>query len=135
MKPPDLNILVIDDNKSDRLVVKSILKNFLFTQVQEAEDSLSATKKISLSAQTGEAFNLLLIDWNMPGGNGIKVIKSVREELKMQSKEVKIIVMTATAERNVVEQAILGGADDFIVKPVEMNVLKAKIEKLFGGTD
>lgn len=128
MSPKRLNVLIVDDNKSDRLIVGSIVRNFLFTDIHEAEGGSEAIQKISTASEIDKAFNLILLDWNMPNGRGEKVLEYVRSEKAL--KNCRVIVMTATSERGVVERAIELGADDFIVKPVALDTLKEKVERI-----
>ena len=127
MSQPNLRILIVDDNASDRTVARSLVFRLKPALVHEAENGSVAEGKLQTSFNIGKPYTLLIIDWNMPGTNGLKLLQCIRANPKM--KGIKIIVMTGTAAREVVEAAISNGADDFIVKPLEAKLLQQKIEK------
>lgn len=124
-----IHVLVVDDNPTDRLIVSSILKQLKVTLCQAAEDGSIAISKLQNAVDIGQPYDLVVLDWNMPGTSGAKIIQHIKNT--SQLKNTKTIVMTATANLEVVETAISLGADDFIVKPVAVDLLKAKIEKIF----
>ncbi|CAN5578914.1 chemotaxis response regulator CheY [soil metagenome] len=127
--PPKTHVLVVDDNQSDRLIVRRLLEKLGFIDVQLAEDGSIAESKIENAEKINRPFQLIIIDWNMPGMNGIKLLQNIRK-MKL-TKTAKIIMMTATAEVDVVETAVASGVNDFIVKPVIGSILKEKLTKLF----
>jgi CheY-like chemotaxis protein len=129
MLPVNVRTLVVDDNQTDRLLVRKILERMGLQDVQLAEDGSIAESKITNAEQTGRPFQLIVLDWNMPVANGLKVLRLVRGS--KLSRSAKVIIMTATAEASVVEAAIMNGANDFIVKPVVGNTLHDKLQKLY----
>jgi two-component system chemotaxis response regulator CheY len=128
MMPLNSKFLIVDDNPSDRLVVRAVLLKLGYKEVQEAEDGSIAEGKIENAVAIGAPFAIAIIDWQMPKINGFKLLKSIRRATK--TKNTRVIAMTATANHNTVKEAIEGGADDFIVKPVTLELLKIKIENL-----
>lgn len=129
MKPRELKVLVVDDNASDRLIVGAILRKLKARVVQEAEHGSIAEAKIHNALEMNEPFDLLILDWNMPNANGLQLLHFLRKNIR-ERRRPKVIIMTASAEQDVVETAVAHGADDFIVKPVEEAVLAQKIDKL-----
>ena len=131
MAPPSTRVLIVDDNQSDRLVIQRMCEKFGLTDVQVAEDGSIAESKIVNAEQTGKPFQLIMLDYNMPGQNGMKVLQQIRKS--KLTKSAKVIIMTAGAEVEIVEAAVVNGANDFIVKPVAVALLKEKLTKLFAG--
>lgn len=125
----NLKVLIVDDNISDRLIVKSILLKLRVASVQEAEDGAIAESKLLTADDISQRYDVVILDWNMPRANGHKLLKIIKSNWHL--KNTKVIVMTATANQDVVEDAIHAGASDFIVKPVELALLQGKLEKLF----
>jgi two-component system, chemotaxis family, chemotaxis protein CheY len=128
--PPKMRILIVDDNQSDRMVVRAMVFKFRPTFVHEAENGAVAESKLKTAIEISQPYHLVVLDWNMPNTNGLKLLQLVRA--KAQFKSLKIIVMTGSAAREIVEAAIKNGADDFIVKPIDEDLLHQKIEKLTG---
>lgn len=129
MSPPKLRILIVDDNPSDRLVVRSMVFKLKPLLIHEAENGSVAEAKLKTGIEIGQPYTLVILDWNMPQTNGLKLLQQMRAHVQLKS--IKVIVITATAERAVVEAAVKNGADDFVVKPVDEKLLHHKIKALF----
>lgn len=121
-------VLIVDDNPTDRLILKTVLEKLRFSYVQEAEDGAVAQGKINTSLDMHEPFGLVLLDWRMPRKDGLNLLKFIKSEPKMRN--AVIIIMTGTSEQKFVEEVIALGVNDFIVKPFDVNVVEAKIKKL-----
>ena len=128
MTLPKMRVLIVDDNATDRMIVRQSLRKLGCKEIQEAEDGTIAEGKIRTAVEIGACFDLVILDWNMPRTTGAKLLEHLRTFSK--TRNMKIIIMTATADRETVESAIQGGANDFLVKPVQIEALKEKIEKL-----
>lgn len=128
MSQRKLRFLIVDDNASDRLVVRSMVSKLWPLLVHEAENGTVAEGKLKTALDIDQPYDVVIVDWNMPGSNGLKLLQTMRT--KANFKSTVVIVMTATAAREVVEAAIKNGADDFIVKPIDGALLRQKIEKL-----
>ncbi|MES3037263.1 MAG: response regulator [Bdellovibrionota bacterium] len=131
MPQPKRSALIVDDNETDRVLINAILKKLHFTTVQTAEDGSIGKGKLANSIDMNQPYDVVLVDWHMPKASGIELVKFL--SLTLKSKKTKILMMTATADRKMIEEAIASGVDDFIIKPVEIDVLKTKLEKLFGS--
>lgn len=125
----ELKALIVDDNASDRLVVKAILNQLRLETVHEAEDGTIAENKLLVATDMREPYDVIVLDWNMPRTGGMKLLQIVRANSKL--KNVKVIIMTGSSNREVVEEAMKSGVRDFIVKPVQAPLLKQKLEALF----
>ncbi len=113
-------ILVVDDVEANRTVVCRRLEDtgYQLVAVDSGEKALRAIE--------AEKPDLILLDYMMPTMNGIEVLQIVRNDWGL--KELPIIMLTARAETEAVVTALEAGADDYISKPIDFDVLKARIE-------
>jgi two-component system chemotaxis response regulator CheY len=121
-------ILVVDDMESDRTILRTHLNKIGFADVQEANDGAMAVQKIALAAQMNQKFDLVFIDWAMPKMSGFQLLQNLR--LDRANKNTLIVMTTAEAAMKNVTEALAGGANSYIVKPVEESTLRTKLEKL-----
>ena len=115
-------ILVIDDQESILKSVEAILKKSKY-EVFTAADGYIALDKISLIN-----FDLIITDAMMPGISGYDLIKSVR--LSERTRSLPIIMLTSRQERRDVEKAIQVQVDDYVIKPLDPDLLTAKVAGL-----
>lgn len=127
----DLRVLIVDDNLSDRIIVKAMLKEIHVAAVHEAESAMVASSKLGTATEMNDSYDLMLLDWNMPGTGGYKFLRQIQPIVSLR--KMKIIVMTSTSNQEIVEAAVENGVKDFIVKPVELELLRKKLEALFGS--
>lgn len=125
----DKSALIVDDNVVDRLVLKSLLKKIGFKEIQEAEDGSMASFKISNAIRMSAPFDVIFLDYRMPRTDGLSLLKEIRSD--RLAKRARVLMVTGHAEKEAVEDTLLAGADDYIVKPVEWEVLETKLKKLF----
>ncbi|MEN6492837.1 MAG: response regulator [Thermoguttaceae bacterium] len=114
-------ILVADDDDLMRTFIVLNLETIGVKEVVEATNGLQAW---SLVKQ--HDFDLVLIDWHMPGKSGLEIIRQIRSH----DSEVPILMVTAEAVRGQVLEALQSGATDYLVKPFEADKLRAKVVKL-----
>jgi two-component system, chemotaxis family, chemotaxis protein CheY len=115
-----ISVLVADDSGTMRKIIMRSLQALGISNITEAKDGDEA---VSLYQHGG--IDLVLTDWNMPGKNGLDVIR----EIRAQNKDVPIIMITTEAEKRQVLEAIQAGVSDYIVKPFETDVLRTKLER------
>ena len=113
-------VLVADDSSTMR---KIILRSLSAVGVPAAVEASDGEEAVSLF-KPGD-FDLVLTDWNMPGKNGLEVIR----EIRAQDEKVPIIMVTTEAEKSRVLEAIQAGVSDYLVKPFTADMLKEKLEK------
>src|SRR5208283_586524 len=118
-----LNVLVVDDFPTMRRIVKNLLKQLGFENIDEAEDGAQALSKLR-----GGGYGLIVSDWNMPVMEGIDLLKHVRADEAL--KAIPFLMVTAEAEKDKVITAIKAGVDNYVVKPFTAEVLKEKLEKI-----
>jgi two-component system chemotaxis response regulator CheY len=119
-----MKILVVDDFSTMRRIIKNLLRDLGYTNTAEADDGKTALPML----QSG-GFDFLVTDWNMPGMNGIDLLKAVRADEKLKS--LPILMITAEANRDQIIEAAQSGVNGYVVKPFTAAVLKEKIEKIF----
>ena len=123
----DLNmkILIVDDFSTMRRIVRNILKQLSFNNVDEAEDGDIALEKLRSGS-----FDFVITDWNMPNMTGLELLKTIRSDEML--KDLPVLLITAEAEKENVVLAAQAGVNDYIVKPFTGDVLQQKINKIFG---
>ena len=115
-----MRVLVADDDKSMREIIIGLLKAVGSPEIVEACDGEEA---LSLFEQ--DEFDLIVIDWEMPGKSGVEVIRAIRAE----GCQVPIVMVTVRAEKEHVLKAIQAGASDFLAKPFDADVLRDKLKR------
>ncbi len=118
-----IKVLVVDDFPTMRRIVKNLLKQLGFENIDEAENGEDALRKL----KSGD-YKLVVSDWNMPVMEGIDLLKNIRND--PQLKDIAFLMVTAEAEKEKVIEAIKAGVDNYIVKPFTGEVLKEKLEKI-----
>ena len=119
-----MRVLVVDDFATMRRIVKNILKQLGFENVEEAEDGAQAYSKLK-----DGGFGFVISDWNMPNMDGIELLRKVRSDPAL--KDMPFLMVTAEAEKEKVIEAIKAGVSNYIVKPFTAEVLKEKMDKIF----
>lgn len=119
-----MKVLVVDDFSTMRRIVKNLLRQIGFNEIDEAEDGRQAIDKLKAGN-----FDFIISDWNMPNLDGMGLLKKVREDEKLN--HLPILMVTAEAEKERVVAAIQAGVNNYIVKPFTAEVLREKLEKIF----
>lgn len=118
-----IKVLVVDDFPTMRRIVKNLLKQLGFENIDEAENGEEALRKLK-----GGDYGLVVSDWNMPVMEGIELLRHIRNDPHL--KDIPFLMVTAEAEKEKVIEAIKAGVDNYIVKPFTGEVLKEKLEKI-----
>jgi two-component system chemotaxis response regulator CheY len=124
MPDKNMKILIVDDFSTMRRIIRNILKQLEFINVEEAEDGSVAFEKLK-----DADYDLLITDWNMPNMTGLDLLKEIRANEKL--KDLKVLLVTAEAEKESIIQAAQAGANEYVVKPFTADVLGKKINKIF----
>ena len=119
-----IKVLVVDDFSTMRRIVKNILKQIGYLDIEEAEDGNSALIRLR---QGG--YGLVVSDWNMPNMTGLDLLKAIRADNAFSN--MTVLMVTAEAKKENVLDAIKAGVNNYVVKPFTADVLKDKIEKIF----
>ena len=128
MLKKNAKILVVDDMKSMRLAIKKKLKVLEQTNITEADDGGAAWNAIEESIGSGQPFDLILSDWNMPNMTGIELLKKVREDAR--TKHLTFVLVTAESEKEQVMEAIKLGVSTYLTKPFTQESFNEKIEQI-----
>jgi two-component system chemotaxis response regulator CheY len=120
----DMKILIVDDFSTMRRIIKNLLRDLGYTNTQEADDGLTA-----LPILKGGGIEFLVTDWNMPGMQGIDLLKEVRADAGLAS--LPVLMVTAEQKREQIVEAAEAGVNGYIVKPFTAQTLKEKIDKIF----
>ncbi len=124
----DINILVVDDMAAMRKILKTLLAQLGYKNVDEAEDGKQALEKLR---QNPDKYGLVITDWNMPNMTGIELVQAIRSDEKL--KHLPVLMVTAEAKKENVLMAIKAGVNNYIVKPFTAETLKEKLEAIFSS--
>ena len=123
----DLNmrVLVVDDYKTMVRIIRNLLKQLNFNNIDEASDGSAALRKL----REGK-FGLVVSDWNMEPMTGLQLLKEVRADSAL--KDTPFIMVTAESKTENVIAAKQAGVSNYIVKPFNAATLKSKISSVLG---
>ena len=118
----NINILIVDDMAELREALSSILQAEGFNRIDEAEDGLKA---IDLMTSNLTKFDLIFSDINMPNCTGLQLL----EKLKVHSKfkDIPVIMVSTENEKDIIMEAVMLGAANYIIKPFNETVVKQKL--------
>lgn len=120
----NMSVLVIDDYKTMVRIIKNLLKQIGFTDVDDASDGSEALVKLRQ-----KEYGLIISDWNMEPMTGYELLQNVRGDEAL--KHIPFIMVTAEAKSENVVAAKEAGVNNYIVKPFNAQTLKGKIELVF----
>jgi two-component system chemotaxis response regulator CheY len=118
-------ILIVDDYKTMLRIIRNLLKQLGFENVDEAMDGSAALAKLR-----DRAYGLVISDWNMEPMTGLQLLKEVRADEKL--KGTPFIMITAESKTENVISAKEAGVSNYIVKPFNAETLKTKISAVIG---
>lgn len=121
---PSMKVLVVDDMVTMRRIVKNILKQLGFGNVDEAENGQEALQKLR-----ADTFGFVVSDWNMPVMTGIDMLRAIRADEKL--KAIPVLMVTAEAQQSNLIEAVQAGVSNYIVKPFTAETMQEKIAKIF----
>ena len=119
-----MKVLVVDDFSTMRRIVKNLLRDLGFTNIQEADDGTTALPMLQ-----GGSFDFVVTDWNMPGMQGIDLLKAIRADANLA--HIPVLLITAEAKKEQIIMAAQAGVNGYIVKPFTAATLKTKLDKIF----
>jgi two-component system chemotaxis response regulator CheY len=118
-----MKVLIVDDYKTMLRIIRNLLKQLEFDNVEEATDGAEALAKL----RAGN-FGLVISDWNMEPMTGLDLLKEVRADSRL--KHLPFIMITAESKTENVIAAKQAGVSNYIVKPFNAETLREKIEKV-----
>lgn len=133
MFPTTAKILVVDDMKTMRKLVMKQLADLGFKNVVEADDGDTAWNAVQQAAQSGQGFDLIISDWNMPRVKGIDLLRKVRANAS--TKSVPFLMVTAEVEASSLKEASAPDArvSGFLNKPFRAEDLKTQLGNAFAA--
>lgn len=124
MADKNMKFLVVDDFSTMRRIVRNLLKELGYTNVDEAEDGAVALNKLR-----GGGFEFVVSDWNMPNMTGIELLRAIRADAAL--KHLPVLMVTAEAKKENIVEAAQAGASGYVVKPFTAATLEEKLNKIF----
>ena len=121
-----MRVLIVDDYKTMLRIIRNLLRQLGFENVEEATDGSSALHKLREAP-----FGLVISDWNMEPMTGLQLLREVRAD--SQLKALPFIMITAESKKENVVTAKEAGVSNYIVKPFNAATLKTKIEAVIGS--
>jgi two-component system, chemotaxis family, chemotaxis protein CheY len=135
MFPSNTKFLVVDDFATMRKIIKKVLMELGYTNVEECEDGKPALEMIQKAHTNGQPYQCVISDWNMPGMTGLDLLKVCKGD--PQFKDLPFMLVTAESEQKNIVEAAKAGVSDYVVKPFNANTLRGKLERIWvkhGGT-
>ena len=124
MADKNMRFLVVDDFNTMRRIVRNLLKELGFNNVEEAEDGVDA-----LGTLKAGGFDFVISDWNMPNMDGLQLLQTIRADAAMSS--LPVLMVTAEAKKENIIAAAQAGASGYVVKPFTAATLEEKLGKIF----
>ncbi len=124
MADKNLRFLVVDDFATMRRIVRNLLKDLDFNNVEEAEDGQDALSRLRESA-----FDFVITDWNMPNMDGLELLSAIRKDAALS--KMPVLMVTAEAKKENIIAAAQAGASGYVVKPFTAATLEEKLNKVF----
>nr|WP_113866752.1 MULTISPECIES: chemotaxis response regulator CheY [Brenneria]MCV9880400.1 chemotaxis response regulator CheY [Brenneria izbisi]MCV9883772.1 chemotaxis response regulator CheY [Brenneria izbisi]NMN91147.1 two-component system chemotaxis response regulator CheY [Brenneria salicis ATCC 15712 = DSM 30166]RBP62325.1 two-component system chemotaxis response regulator CheY [Brenneria salicis ATCC 15712 = DSM 30166]RLM30568.1 two-component system response regulator [Brenneria salicis ATCC 15712 = DS len=124
MADKELRFLVVDDFSTMRRIVRNLLKELGFNNVEEAEDGADALNKLRAST-----FDFVISDWNMPNMDGLELLQTIRADGALS--KLPVLMVTAEAKKENIIAAAQAGASGYVVKPFTAATLEEKLSKIF----
>jgi len=120
-----MNILIVDDYKTMLRIVRNLLKQLGFENVDEATDGGTALQKLR-----DRSYDMVISDWNMEPMTGLQLLKEVRADARL--KALPFLMITAESKPENVIEAKKAGVNNYIVKPFNADTLKTKLSSVLG---
>jgi two-component system chemotaxis response regulator CheY len=124
MAGPNTKFLIVDDFSTMRRIVRNLLKELGYTNVDEAEDGVMALSKLR-----SETFDFVVSDWNMPNMDGLTMLQQIRADPALS--KLPVLMVTAEAKKENIIAAAQAGANGYVVKPFTAATLDEKLAKIF----
>jgi len=124
LPPPNTRFLIVDDMATMRRIIRSILNQLGYQNIDEAEDG-----KVALQKLKQQKYDFVITDWNMPNMTGIELVQAIRKDPDL--KHLPVLMVTAEGKKENVIMALKAGVNNYIVKPFTPETLKQKLEQIW----
>jgi len=118
-----MRAMIVDDSRAARSLMRRMLQKMGY-EVTEAADGVEALEAM----RAGTSVDLALVDWNMPNMDGLDFVKAVRKELR--DADTTMIMVTSESDPKKVARALMSGADEYLIKPIDIDMLCDKFDLL-----
>jgi len=122
----NMNVLIVDDYKTMLRIIRNLLRQLGFNNIDEAMDGSQALQQL----RSGTDYGLVISDWNMEPMTGLQLLREVRADAKLKS--MPFIMVTAESKSENVIAAKEAGVSNYIVKPFNAETLKSKMVSVLG---
>lgn len=124
MADSNLRFLVVDDFATMRRIVRNLLQDLGYKNIDEAEDGQDALTRLR-----SERADFVISDWNMPNLDGLQLLCEMRKDNDL--KNIPVLMVTAEAKKENIIAAAQAGANGYVVKPFTAAILEEKLNKIF----
>jgi two-component system, chemotaxis family, chemotaxis protein CheY len=121
----DIEVLIVDDQRTMRGLVHTSLRELGFTRFRECMDGYDALQSLA-----SKPAHLIISDMNMPNMDGLALLKQVRAN--PATKNIAFIMLTSRGDVELVKQAVALGVNNYLMKPFTLSTLKKKLDAVFG---
>jgi len=121
-----MKILTVDDSR----IIRRIIKGVISTLDYETVEADCGDAALEILGRQGDEISLVLLDWNMPGMNGLEVLQTIKADDSI--KDIPVMMVTTESEKGNIVKAIQNGADNYLTKPFVQEDLVAKIMECLG---
>ena len=115
-----MRVMIVDDSRAQRMMLRRMVETIGF-ETEEAEHGQDALEKLS----PDDPVNLMLVDWNMPVMDGLELLKAVRQVAAYA--DTTIMMVSSESDPRKIARALMCGADDYLVKPVDGPMIREKL--------
>jgi len=126
MPPPKLKFLVVDDFSPMRKIIRNLLKDRGYDDVEEADNGEAALERLRAGR-----FDFVISDWSMPTMTGIDLLRAIRADTRLR--HLPVLLVTAEAKRENIIEAAQARASGYILKPFTGATLEAKLDAILKG--
>ena len=126
MPPPKLKFLVVDDFSPMRKIIRNLLKDRGYDNVEEADNGEAALERLRAGR-----FDFVISDWSMPTMTGIDLLRAIRADTRLR--HLPVLLVTAEAKRENIIEAAQARASGYILKPFTGATLEAKLDAILKG--
>lgn len=117
-----MRALIVDDSRAARSLIRRLVEPLGFDTI-EAEHGQQALERLAASE---EPVDLMLVDWNMPVMDGLQLVREVRSQPAYA--DISVLMVSSESDPKQMGRALMVGADDYIVKPVDADMIRARLE-------
>ena len=124
MTDKSMRFLVVDDMSTMRRIIRSLLRDIGFTNVEDAENGAEGLRKLNAGN-----FDFVISDWNMPVMTGLELLQAIRASESLKS--LPVLLVTAEAKRDYIVAAAQAGCNGYVIKPFTAAILEEKLNMIF----